>query len=299
MPDAAFPSIPPYRIEALVVTSTFSKVFRAEDTALGTTVALKVHRVEPAQLDGLPYPEAEWRRRFLREARVLARLDHPHIIRVNAFGHLDDGRPWMAMPYCVANLRREIGRDTLTPEEAAALPAGERPRALPPERVRRILAQLCGALAALHAQGFVHRDIKPTNLLLTARQDGDVKLCDFGFAKLPGGGSTSMAGKWIGTPDYIAPEQRRDASRVTDRADVYAVGVLSYRLLTGDLPVGAFPPASEVVPGLPRAFDGIIGDAMAPQPGLRPPAIALARRLTTGWAGSVPGDRVGTGERRG
>jgi serine/threonine-protein kinase len=292
---SGFPSIPPYRVDALVVTSNFAQVFRAVDTALDITVALKVYRVEPELLSRLPYPEAEWRRRFLREARVLARLDHPHIIRVNAFGHLDNGRPWMAMPYCVANLRREIGRDTVTPEECAALPEGERPRRLAPERARRVLTQLCQALGAMHAQGFVHRDIKPTNLLLTAREDGDIKLCDFGFAKLPSGDSSSGAGKWIGTPDYIAPEQRRDASRVNDRADIYAVGVLAYRLLTGELPLGAFPPPSAVVPGLPGAFDDVVRDAMAPRPELRPPAMVLARRLTTGCAGAGSGDRVTKG----
>ena len=279
MDEPDFPSIPPYQIQALVVTSYFSQVFRALDTGLGTTVALKVFHIEPRRLAGLIYPEDEWRRRFLQEARVLARLDHPNIIRVNDVGHLDDGRPWMSMPYCVANLRREIGRDTLTPEEAADLPEAERPRALSPERARQVLGQLCSALAAMHAQRFVHRDIKPTNLLLTARDNGDVKLCDFGFAKLPSGGATSEAGKWMGTPDYIAPEQRRDASKTTDRADVYSAGVLGYRLLTGRLPVGAFPPPSDLAPAIPPYLDRLLAAAMAPRPEQRPTAGQMALAL--------------------
>jgi serine/threonine-protein kinase len=275
------PSIHPYRVESLVVTSSFSRVYRATHALLGTPVALKVFDIAPELVAELPYPEPEWRRRFVAEARLLARLDHPHIIRVDALGALPDGRPWVAMPWCVANLRREIGRDAVTPEQVAAMPEGQRPRPLAPERVRVVLRQLCSALAAIHAQGYVHRDVKPTNLLLTARDGGDVKLCDFGFVRVPGGGA-SRGGVWIGTPDYIAPEQRRDASTVTDRADVYSVGVMAYRLLTGALPVGAFPPPSAVVAGLDSAWDDFVRVAMAPRPLERPPAAVLAARLSAG-----------------
>ncbi|MGE5504617.1 MAG: serine/threonine-protein kinase [Actinomycetota bacterium] len=277
MSSAALPAIPCYRVDKLVVTSSFSQVFHAVHAALGVPVALKVFGIEPGIAAELPYPEAEWRRRFLAEARLLARLDHPHIIRVNDMGFLADGRPWVAMPWCMANLRVEIGRDA-DPDDAGRLPEGERPRALAPARARQVLAQLCAALAAIHFEGVVHRDVKPTNLLLTQRQGGDVKLCDFGFVKVPGG-SHSQGGTWIGTPDYIAPEQRRDASRVSDRADVYSVGVLAYRLLTGRLPAGAFRLPSELVPGLDPWWDGFVRDTMAPSPADRPSAAALAGRL--------------------
>jgi serine/threonine protein kinase len=271
------PEVPPtlgvYAIEELVVTSAFSRVFRGRDRLLGRPVAIKVFTLTESREARLPYDRDEWRRRFVAEARLLAQIDHPHVIRVDALGYLTDGTPYMVMPWHVANLRREIGRDTNDPDRLAALPEAERPRKLALERTRAIIRQLCLGLAALHARGLVHRDVKPTNLLLTARENGEVRLCDLGFAHRPGSGAASRAGVWIGTPNYCAPEQREDASRVTDRADIYAVGVLAYRLLAGVLPVGAFAPIDHA------GFDEIIRGAMAPRPSDRPNAVELAAQL--------------------
>ncbi|MBF0326508.1 MAG: serine/threonine protein kinase [Alphaproteobacteria bacterium] len=277
MNEPVFPEVPPtlgvYAVEELVVTSAFSRVFRGRDRLLGRPVAIKVFTLSEAKEERLPYDRDEWRRRFVAEARLLAQIDHPNVIRVDALGYLADGTPYMVMPWYVANLRREIGRDANDPDRAAALPEPERPRSLTPERTRSVIRQLCLGLAALHARNLVHRDVKPTNLLLTARENGDVRLCDLGFARRPGGGAASRAGVWIGTPNYCAPEQREDASRVTDRADIYAVGVLAYRLLTGALPVGAFAPVGHA------GFDQIIRGAMAPRPADRPTAVELAAQL--------------------
>lgn len=268
----------PYVVEDLVVTSAFSRVYRARDDALGRRVALKVFHLTEAKAASLPYPAEEWRRRFIAEARILARIDHPNVIRVLGLDALADGTPYMVMPWHVANLRVEIGRDTHDPARLAALPEAERPRAVTPRRAAAILRQACQGLAALHARAVVHRDVKPTNLLLTARSDGQVRLCDLGMARLPGHAASSRGGVWIGTENYCAPEQREDASRVTDRADVYAIGVLAYRLLTARLPQGAFPPASAVA-GVAPAWDDLVRAAMNPVAAERPTAVQLAARL--------------------
>lgn len=268
-----------YAVEALVVTSAFSRVFRARDEALGRRVALKVFHLTEAKADRLPYSPADWRRRFIAEARILARIDHPNVVRVEALGYLPDDTPYIVMPWHVANLRVAIGRDARDPALRAGLPEAERPRAIAPARARVILREACLGLAALHARGIVHRDIKPTNLLLTARQDGMVRLCDLGMAKLPSAAASSRGGVWIGSENYCAPEQREDASRVTDRADIYALGVLAYRLVTGRLPQGAFPPAGDLVAGLSRRWDDLVRTMMNPVAAERPTAVQAAAQL--------------------
>jgi eukaryotic-like serine/threonine-protein kinase len=268
------------RFDELVVTSAFSQVHRAWDLALARPVAVKVFHLEPEREAHLPYPREVWCRRFIAEARLLAGIDHPHVVRVNTLGFLPDGTPYMVMPWYVANLRCEIGRDQDDPQ----LPQGERPRRVSLPRAAEIIRQLCLGLSILHAKGYVHRDVKPTNLLLTARTDGAVKLCDLGMAKLPDELSQSLArrGVWIGTPDYVAPEQRQDASQVDDRADVYSAGVLAYRLVSGKLPQDQALPDH-----VPESFARLIHSALAPVPSQRPTALQMAAMLSV-IAGESP-----------
>jgi eukaryotic-like serine/threonine-protein kinase len=159
--------------------------------------------------------DEELRRRFLREARLAARLSHPNVVRVFDVGE-DDGRPFIAMEYVEGETLSELiaRRGRLPATEAAALGL-----------------QMCSGLAAAHAAGLVHRDVKPQNLLLGT--DGVLKLGDFGIAVGPEGTRLTLAGTVLGTAGYLAPEQAR-GEQVTAAADIYAVGAVLYELLTGE-----------------------------------------------------------------
>ncbi|MBE2281868.1 MAG: protein kinase, partial [Prosthecobacter sp.] len=133
---------------------------------------------------------------------------------------------------------------------------------LPPEHALAITAHVCDALAAAHELGIVHRDIKPANVLLNMK--GQVKVADFGLAKMeePGQHGLTKTGYAMGTPDFVAPEALMLGRQIDGRADLYAVGVMLYQMLTGNIPRGAFKPASVLVPGLDPRFDSIILKAM-------------------------------------
>jgi eukaryotic-like serine/threonine-protein kinase len=177
------------------------------DVELDRPVALKRLAENLARDDGL-------RRRFVREARLAARLSHPNVVRVFDVGE-DGGRPFIAMEYVegetLAELLARRGR----------LPAAE---------VAKLGLQACAALAAAHAAGLVHRDVKPQNLILG--KDGVLRLGDFGIAVGHDGTQLTLAGTVLGTAGYLAPEQAR-GEQVTAAADIYAVGAVLYELLTG------------------------------------------------------------------
>ena len=176
-------------------------VYRATQLALDRTVALKV--IAPGLLD-----DQTMRNRFVRESKVAASIDHPNVIPIYYAGE-EDGIAYLAMRYVAGDDVRSLVR---------------REGALPAERAARIAAQIGSALDAAHGAGLVHRDIKPANVLLTA--EDHVYLTDFGLTKhaLSVGGST-RPGHWVGTLDYVAPEQIR-GDRIDARADVYAFGCL-------------------------------------------------------------------------
>src|SRR5256885_1724865 len=180
----------------------------AHDVELDRPVALKRLAENLAR-------DQELRRRFLREARLAARLAHPNVVRVFDVGE-DGGRPFIAMEYVegetLAELMARRGR----------LPAGE---------AATLGMQMCAGLAAAHAAGLVHRDVKPPNLLLGT--DGVLKLGDFGVAVGHEGTRLTLAGTVLGTAGYLAPEQAR-GERVTAAADIYAVGAVLFELLTGE-----------------------------------------------------------------
>ncbi|MBL9178116.1 MAG: serine/threonine protein kinase, partial [Verrucomicrobiaceae bacterium] len=185
--------------------------------------------------------------RFKAEAQSMARLEHPGIVAVYDAGETPGGLLYFVMQYVqgtdVSQMIRSAGR-------------------LPPEHVHAIAAHVCDALAYAHKNGLIHRDIKPANIMVDTQ--GRVKVADFGLAKAvdaqTGFTQSNMA---VGTPDFVAPEALIPGMPVDGRADLYAVGVMLYQMLTGQIPRGAWQPAGVVAPGTDVRFDQIIVKAIA------------------------------------
>jgi serine/threonine-protein kinase len=274
--DTAPPSLAGWLFRHKVIETDFSEIWLAEDVGLERVVAFKIFAPK-ADENGVipPFHVDEWRRRFVQEARLLARFDHPNIIPVVALTRLDDGRPAMVMQYMTASLLREIGADQFRPEEVESLAAEYRPRAIAPVRAQRILLEVLSALIAVHARGIVHRDVKPRNLLLCSGPGSRIKLSDFGMAKMSDEPPAAKA-IWIGTRDYISPEQYADATLVTDRADIFSLGVIGIRMVTGHFPDQE---RLRAVAGLPEAFAELLRQALAFRPEQRPSAVEMATRL--------------------
>jgi serine/threonine protein kinase len=192
------------------------EVYLAEQVSLGRKVALKVLRREVGQQPGMS-------ERFRREARLLSSVEHPAVVRVIDFGQSEEGT-------CLVMELAE-GETLLQ-----ALEAGP----LEPERGRRVLMQLAEGLAAIHEKGIIHRDLKPENVVLSPGPRGEqARLLDFGIARLvepdPDSRGLSQVGVVLGTPEYLSPEQAMGAP-LDARSDIYSLGVLGYRMLTGQLP---------------------------------------------------------------
>jgi serine/threonine-protein kinase len=217
----------------------------------------------------------EFKRRFLREARLAARLSHPNIVAVYDVGE-EAGRPFIVMQYVEGETLADLlrGRGRLEPEEAVAL-----------------ALQACAGLEAAHEAGLVHRDVKPQNLLVTP--GGAVKIADFGIARSLDGTQLTQAGTVLGTAAYLAPEQAAGET-VTAAADVYALGAVLYELLTGRPPYvadslaelvarqheGTIAPVRELAPDVPGATEDAVMHALARDPEYRPSsAAALANEL--------------------
>ena len=214
-------------------------VYRARHRNLDRMVALKVLPPEAAREPSFP-------ERFTREARTLARLHHPHIVGVHDFGETG-GLYWLVMEYVDGpNLRQVIREGSLEPKQALA-----------------IVPQVCDALQYAHDQGIVHRDIKPENILLD--REGQVKIADFGLARIvqraPVDLTLTREGQVLGTLHYMAPEQYRSPDTVDHRADIYSLGVVFYEMLTGELPMGVFPPPSRRL-GVDARLDGVVMRAL-------------------------------------
>lgn len=245
-----------YVIHKAAVTSGYARVFFCHDPDLRVPVAVKVFTVNPG-LSG-PLSPAQWLARFQVEARALAAFDHPHIIAVKTMDVID-GRPYFVMPYQGAHLPYEIGKDV----------AGEDgPKRLPMARTMVLLRQLSSALVALHRRGMVHRAVMPSNILLSSRDNGQVKLADFSMVKLPER-NPPLPDHWMGCTDYCAPEQRENASGVGPEADVYSLGVLAFRMLTGSLPDPAAG-AIQLPDSAPAALAALVRQATDPDPAARP-----------------------------
>jgi serine/threonine protein kinase len=231
-----------YEIKQTLLTTGFSDIYIGYDPDLEINVAVKVFHPKGDNVgEKATYGPAFWRERFIEEPKVLAGLDHPNIINVLYMDRTEQGDPYFVMPFIEANLIYEIGEDADSKEKIDELEPFWRPKSVAPRRAVEVWRQILSALAHMHERNLVHRDIKPPNVLLTSKRDGRVKLCDFGMVKVPGA-KGSKSGIWIGTLDYISPEQRRSAKEVTAASDVYSAAALMYRMLTGRLAKGVRVP---------------------------------------------------------
>jgi hypothetical protein len=246
-----------YRIESLLARGGMGVVYKASDIDLDRMVALKIIAPEHTQDETAVA-------RFKSEARIAASLEHPNIVPIHRGGEFE-GVLYLAMRFVPGtNLREIIDRA---------------PMALP--RVARIITDVARALDVAHARGLVHRDVKPANILLSGDEENEqVYLTDFGLTKRLGShGDLTRPGGWVGTPDYVAPEQIQ-ARDVDGRADIYSLGCVLYEMLTGHV---AYAKGSDVAklwahvsdppplpstdrPNLVNAFDAAVARATAKDP---------------------------------
>ncbi len=216
----AQPQLGGYTRLELLGRGGMGEVYKARHPMLGRIVAIKVL---PAHL----ISDVNTRERFIREAQTVARLKHPNIVNIYDFGE-SDGVPYMIMEYI-------DGPNLIT--------LLERGDPLPIERVRTIVSDVASALDYAHSQGLVHRDVKPSNVMLEPVPTPDLSrraeravLMDFGIARMAAASSRLTGTGVVGTFSYIAPEQIRDDDQVDGRADIYALGVMFYQMVTGQLP---------------------------------------------------------------
>ncbi|MFF6989988.1 Stk1 family PASTA domain-containing Ser/Thr kinase [Streptomyces sp. NPDC010273] len=272
-----------YRVDARIAVGGMATVYRAVDTRLDRVLALKVMHPTLAA-------DGHFVDRFIREAKSVARLAHPNVVQVFDQG-ADRTYVYLAMEYVAGCTLRDVLRER---------------GALQPRAALDILEPVLAALGAAHRAGFVHRDMKPENVLIG--DDGRVKVADFGLVRSVDT-VTSTTGSVLGTVSYLAPEQI-EGGNADPRVDVYASGVVLYEMLTGRKPHEGdsaaivlykhlhedVPPPSAVVPGLAYELDELVATATARTPDLRPyDAVALfglvreARaRLSDGQLDAVP-----------
>ncbi len=274
-----------YRLEQLVGRGGMAAVWRATDVEFDRVVAVKV-------LHARHTDDEEFAERFRREARVVARLSHPHLVRLLDAGEEEAG------PYLVLEL---VEGETLKERL-------QREGPLPPDEAVRLCGQVADALEYAHGQGVVHRDIKSQNVLLTPR--GDAKLADFGIARLlegEGERGLTQTDMLVGSADYIAPEQA-EGHEVDARTDIYSLGIVLWECLTGELPFTGdgflalamkqvkepLPDPRQRVPGVPAHLAAVVLRCGAKHPARRfPSAAALAAALAddgTGGTAVVPVD---------
>ncbi len=278
-----------YKLLRLLGDGGMGSVYEAEHLGLGTRVAIKVLHGDLARRAGI----AE---RFLQEARVSAQIRSPHVVQVTDVDRTPDNVAYLVMEL----LQGE-------PLSSAVKRAGK----MQTQTACEYTLQILQALEAAHALGVIHRDLKPDNVFVTFQGGRPViKLIDFGIAKLktaqPGQTKNlTVAGMLMGTPEYMAPEQAYSADKVDVRADLYAVGVMLYEMLAGQVPAeaedprvlivkierGDVKPLVQVAPGIRPEIAGFVHRAMAPRPELR---FANATEMRFALEAIMSGKRVGT-----
>jgi protein kinase-like protein len=248
-----------YQNLELIGRGGMAEVYKSTHPQLNQPVAIKIL---PAQLA----EEAEFRQRFTREAQVVSKLEHPNIVRVFDSGE-QDGKHYMVMEYLTGQDLDKFIRANGCLSLSQALP---------------LIQQIAAALDYAHAQGFIHRDVKPSNVLLdTSNSHPRAILTDFGITKILNAHTAmTRTGSVMGTFDYIAPEQIQESPDIDGRADIYALGIMVYQMLTGELPFkhnnpGALliahltqppPDSCKLLPDLPKRICSAIQKAMAKKP---------------------------------
>ena len=237
-------------------------VYLAKDPLIGRLVALKTIRIRPGDDD----ETKEFQQRFVREAQAAGILNHPSIVTVHDIGQDDtSGTSFIAMEFVEGHNLKEI------------LAQG---RPLSFDEIGDIIAQVADALDFAHSKGIVHRDVKPANIILV--EGNRAKITDFGIAKIASGGNLTTTGQFLGTPNYMAPEQIRGAP-VDGRTDIFSLGICLYECLTRRKPFGGdsltsisykivhepFPPLHEINPQIPDGYDEVMQLALAKDPAKR------------------------------
>jgi len=205
-----------YLLEQKIGAGGMGTVYRARQTTLDRTVAVKLLSPDPSDRESF--------RRFFREAKMLGRLSHPNVVQIIDFGNTEDGLVFMVLEYLEGDPLDRL------------VQAGD---GLPLSVACPVMTQACAAVGAAHQVPLVHRDIKPSNLFVARLSDGSriVKVLDFGLAKLADDGTLiTSAGVALGTPAYMAPEQIEESAPVDGRADIYALGGIFYFMVTGEQP---------------------------------------------------------------
>ncbi len=270
-------------LEQLAGRGGMGEVYRALDRRTGQPVAVKIVRE----------PQASLLARFEREARILAEVEHPSIVRYVAHGVRHTGEPFLAMEW-------------LDGHDLASQLARERPGA---SDCLALAVSMADALAVLHARGIVHRDLKPSNVFLVDGRIDRVKLLDFGLARLDESTRMTSTGTLLGTLDYMAPEQARGDEVLDARVDVFALGCVLFECLTGERPFAAEHPTAVLTkllfeeaprvadrrPGAPAELDALVARMLAKRASGRPGdarAAAGALRaivdLGPAWSGGEP-----------
>jgi hypothetical protein len=279
-----------YRIERRLGRGGMGILYLAVEPGLDRRVALKLIAPEAAA-------EEVFAKRFAEESRIAASIEHPNVVPIYAAGE-EDGVPFIAMRFVAgSDLSQRIAREgRLAPEQAVAL-----------------IAQVGNGLDAIHAAGLVHRDVKPANVLLSGGEADHAYITDFGVARnVATQSGLTQTGRFVGTLDYVAPEQISGVA-IDARVDVYALGCLLFKLLTGEVPfpregeaarlyahLNDPPPAPSLyAPGVSMALDDVVVRAMAKQPEDRYPSAGdLGRAATAALRGApvtVPEHTVATG----
>lgn len=261
-------SIGRYDILGLLGRGGMGGVYKAALPAVGRVVALKLLKPHPFLVSLLGMEEL--RRRFLAEARIMARLRHRNLLEVWDVDEDAAGNPYFIMEYHGHSLGSLIGESNFVEEPS---------RPLRLDQAADYALQILRGLERLHQAGVVHRDIKPYNIMITA--ENVAKIGDFGLSKLRGAAPPiKPGGLKVGTPYYAPPEQEADPEAVDHRADLYPLGAILYRLLTGRLPnlEGDYAPAAPLHAELDDDWDDFLRQALQPDPDRRTPSAATMRR---------------------